>query len=133
MEQFKTTENSELLGAASLAPRIGTLYFCALYEKEAVARLSRPRRRPDNRLTPTEHARVSRFFALIWPFLMEEDKECDGVREQMARMHPKDIFCIREVVIFIILNVDEQGSVEVAHLMGDDLRKGGSRPSAVIE
>jgi hypothetical protein len=95
-------------------------YFCEVYEKEVVARLNPPHKRPDNKLTATERARVSRFFALIWSLLIQNVAAKDSARDQMANMHPKDIFCIREVIIFIMQAVDEPERVEIARLMGDE-------------
>jgi hypothetical protein len=108
---------------SSLPPtHVMASYFCEVYEKKVVASLNPPHKRSDNKLTATERARVSRFFALIWPLLIQNVETRDGAPEQMASMHPKDIFCIREVIIFIMQYVDEPERVEIARLMGDEER-----------
>jgi hypothetical protein len=53
---------------------------------------------------------------------MEDREAGDGYQEQMAKMEPKDIFCLREVLIFFLMHVDESSRAEIAHLMEDSER-----------
>ncbi|CAI6336688.1 unnamed protein product [Periconia digitata] len=82
---------------------------CSIFEKEIVSRLLRPHKRADNHLTPTETDRLTNTFTQVWGLLWKPQKEKE---RGLERMSLKEIFCIRQLTMFLF------GAVDV-----DDLQK----------
>ncbi|PVH98760.1 hypothetical protein DM02DRAFT_29556 [Periconia macrospinosa] len=82
---------------------------CNIFEKEITSRLLRPHKRADNKLTPTETDRLTSAFTRTWGLLGQPRKE---IEKELDGMPLKELFCVRQVVIFLFALIDE-----------DDLRK----------
>ncbi|KAF2832223.1 hypothetical protein CC86DRAFT_366090 [Ophiobolus disseminans] len=99
-------------------PHLAACFLCSMYEEIVVDSLCPPHVRPDKKLTPTERERLTRYFSLAWHFATESLEYGTASHAAIPNLPSRDIFSIREVLVFLVLNVQEPRQRELAHLMG---------------
>jgi hypothetical protein len=91
---------------------------CSIFEAELVPRLGHNHKRPDKKLTPSEHSRITLSFFLAWRLLLETQRKPSDLQAKVADCTPVDILHVRELALFMINNIGAEQHVEIAGLMG---------------